>query len=211
MKKIICIAVLLLTTTSCLAQSGYQEKGSRAICFSFDGLDLGAYQGGLGFKYWFTDNRAFIGSLISGYSKNIIDENNGDSGTEPTKNEKVNIGIGTYFGMEFHSWKKEKFSPYLGSGILLMYEKINNKLEHGNSHTHRYKSVQLSYSLNIALGVEYQLRKNISISGQYSYLFTYKNGENKNSVSDQNNSTGYDTRNISIGLGSPLLTLSLYF
>lgn len=123
MNKLILIPVLIL----CLTYSLYAQKsdftspeyaGSKALLFEFEGLSLikaDNFEGGIGGKYFFTNNLAGRVGLQFGYSKETI----------PATVTPGFIGIdgvrsGTTFGIslaaEYHL-SHERLSPFIGGGL----------------------------------------------------------------------------------------------
>jgi hypothetical protein len=86
------------------------RKGDRAISFSFDGADLGSFNGGVGGKYWFSDQWAAIGVVDIVYRSSDDDSEELESRYRRDRSAGLAIGFERHYGMT-------RFTPYIGAGL----------------------------------------------------------------------------------------------
>ena len=115
MRKSILLTSLLTLFTVAGAQSqplSVGTQGSKAILFNFAGLsalNLTAYQGGLGGKYFISNGLVVRALLLFG-----IDNSTTKSSPQFT-DDKLSFGIGG--GLEYHLPLASNVSPYVGGAL----------------------------------------------------------------------------------------------
>lgn len=210
MKKriLFCIAMLPF---SLLAQTTRNDslESKNAILFSFNGLNLDAFDNGIGWKRWLSDKVAINSKLEVLISKDKKESSDALNGSENTS-----YSFELTFGLERHFQKVNSLSPYVGGQLGIGYEQIENKIIPmefdflGPDYLYDIETKSGSVSLQVLLGVEYYLKKNISLCGQYSIGGDYGFGNEKT-----NSITANDKQDISelhFGIRSSSLILAIY-
>jgi opacity protein-like surface antigen len=164
------------------------KQGDKAVLFNFVGLsaiDLGAYQGGIGGKYFFSDGLAARAMLLFGV------DNKTTSGIPQGTDNSLSFGIGG--GIEYHLPLAYHVSPYLG-GILSFRTSAETVNPGAN------KTSSTSFGLGAIGGIEYFFNENLSLAAEYQFGFT---------------STSYtglpDQNELKFGFQTAGLTLAAYF
>jgi len=217
MKRLIFILIILMESSlfsqflDTLETSNY--TGGKAVLFDLNKLSLDTFQGGIGFKYWISNRKAYTGNIKLSVIKDEKDKSKQLMGEESSE-----IFIGVDFGIEKHIAFVNRISPYYGLTIGSGFEKINNKVTPGEStyflgypsyYNNDMETSLVSFTFQFNLGVEYFIHNNISLDGQYSLGGIYKYGEEKivsNIVEDSRHIT-----ELNAGISSSSLILSIYF
>jgi opacity protein-like surface antigen len=210
MKKLIVLCIIILPI-SLLAQTAENDslKRKNAVLFSFNGLNLNAFDNGIGWKRWLSDNIAInskLEILISKEKKQSSDVLNG------SENSKYNLEL--TFGLERHFHRANSLSPYIGGQLGIGYERIENKILPmtfsfmGPYYLYDIETKSGSVSLQMVLGVEYYLKENISLSGQYGIGGHYGFGTEKTQSNTANGEQ--DISELQFGIRSSSLILSIY-
>ena len=218
MKKACLIPSIIAVLTASLFSQNIQEektnelKRKNALLFSFDGLKLSSFNGGFGWKKWTSNSRAVVGKFKILLSKDKEERTEALSGSESSQ-----ISFELTFGVEKHLSTVNRLSPYLGGQIGIGYEESDNKIipsealsyyRFNEGYRNESERRLISFSLQIILGIEYYLKKNISLSGQYSFGGYYGFGKEKtvsNIVDGEQ-----DISKIHLGIRSSSLILSIY-
>lgn len=198
MKVISFFVLVFYVSIISLAQSNDNYHTS-ALSFSFNGLNLATYYGGVGGRIWVSNStvlNASIGGAIS--ERNYERTETLDKGLE--KNKSLTIGI----GIENHFANANDFSPYFSSRLSLgLYDRY-----------YRYSSSRYlqtdktsSFNLDFGIGVEYWIIDRISVSGQHLFSMRYETGEQAGSAPSE----VQDIKGFGIGLGTTSIILSIYF
>ena len=125
MKKLTIVLVTILTASTCLAQTKRDSTYHKAISFSFNGLYLNKFRGGIGGKYWTSESRAITVSMLFSYDTRKTEQDTNIDGDFPgTENSSSNIGA--FIGYEFHMRRNDNFSPYFGFGVSFKYNKFDS-------------------------------------------------------------------------------------
>jgi opacity protein-like surface antigen len=212
MKKLILLCLVFLPF-SLFSQTTQNDslKFNNAILFNFNGLNLNAFDNGFGLKKWLSDNIALNGKMKISVHKDEKERTDALNGSEDYQNSfELTVGLERHFGRIY------SLSPYIGGQLGYGYERIENKIIPNTAFSFLGPSTYLyeleirssSVSLQMVVGVEYFLRKNISLSGQYSIGGFYSFGTEK-TVS----TTVDDKQDISewhLGISNSALILSIY-
>lgn len=217
MKRLIFILIILLESSlfsqflDTLETSNY--TGKKAVLFELNNLRLATFQGGIGFKYWISNRKAYTGNIKLSVIKDEKDKSEQLMGEESSE-----IFIGVNFGIEKHIAYINRISPYYGLTLGSGFEKIKNKVTRGEStyflwypsyYNNGVETSLLSFTFQLNLGVEYFIHNNISLEGQYSLGGSYRYGEEKivsNIIEDSRH-----IAELNAGISSSSLILSIYF
>ena len=200
MKNLFWIFVLLFSI-SLFPQNDYLK--TKALTFSFNGLNLNQFYGGIGGKAWLCDDLALNANIsFDGRTSTMLGNETRTEGSDKTKAIIFGIGVEKHFSV------LKDISPYWEGRISGNYSEskykstrnINDPPFSGSSYSRRI-------SIETGFGVEYWLTEKISFSGQHLFSFHYGTGSNQ-STSTVNNQKiierGFDT-------GTSSLILSIYF
>ena len=233
MKKIIMFLAIIIIAGSATAQNNnnaFVSKGKKAILFSFSGLgDLNAdaYNGGIGGKYFISDNLA----LRLGVQFNYESETTPANETE-TENGLDGDKSSTQFGInaaaEYHL-TNSRISPYVGGGASytsfsseqfnrIVWDKSYTGLVEKNTFE---KSGVSTFQIYAIAGIEVFIVQWLSLAAEYQFGYSSESeGENKRSISlvqgsdpaYPNVTTLKNPSESSIGFRTGgALTLSIYF
>ncbi|MBN2037342.1 MAG: outer membrane beta-barrel protein [Chitinispirillaceae bacterium] len=200
--------------------------GSKAVLFSFSGLSnlaAGAYNGGVGFKYYVTSPIAARASLIFGRAGQSVPTTLATGGEDGSISALMwGLSIGAEYHLSF-----ERVSPYLGADIGLSMtstENVSAINAAGGSQTtiENNAAGELGYFAGTALGlnglagVEFFLTKELSLGAEYHLGYsllarpdqkiTVVTGSQKNETTTEIGNNSY----FGISNGGAL-TLSVYF
>ncbi len=216
MKKTALILLLVLPASlfsqNTQAQQIIGHRHKKAILFNANGLNLKKFNGGFGWKKWKSNSLAINMKIQILYDHDQKDRTNNLSGSEMSQ---TNFEL--TFGFEKHFHQTSQFSPYWGGSLGVGYERtvsktIPNRALDYYRFIHVYQNEierkRIAFSLHFVLGVEYFLRKNISLSGQYSFGGQYSLGKEK-TVSNLIDGE-QDISIIHIGIWSSSIILAIY-
>ena len=148
MKKMFSLVTFMVICSALYAQEIPQSDthlrdGRKAISFIFDGFDLASFNGGIGGKYWLSDNLAFKGSLDLDYVNSDSDDSQNDANVE-----RSSKSIGLSLGIEKHL-RMKKVSPYFGGSLGIAIANSNSS-SLGSSESSSYAfSTVISCRLNL--------------------------------------------------------------
>ncbi len=159
------------------------SKGSKALLFDFAGLsNLGAnaYNGGIGGKYFLSDQTALRAMLLFGLDNRSL---------AGAKNDNIQFGLSA--GLEYHLPISTNASPYVGGMVTAKSE--DTKITGATS---------TSTSAGVAgiAGVEYFFNKNISLSAEYQFGLTAMNTTQSPGSTQQELEIGFQTANLTLGV-----------
>lgn len=172
--------------------------GDKAVLFNFTGLstlNLGAYNGGVGGKYFISDDIAVRGMLLFGVdnetTKGTVDFTN-------ATDNKLSFGIGG--GLEYHLPLASRVSPYLGGEVFFMNsaETFTPSVLAGGT-ANSIKTTTTSFGLGAIAGVEYFFNDNVSLAAEYQFGV------------ESDNTTNPGTDELKIGFQTAGLTFAVYF
>ncbi len=183
------IAVIFLMVVFVFGQQQKEEKfagmGSSAVLFSFSGLDnlnADTFNGGIGGKYYLSDNAAIVvGMQLNSISKTT--PANPDTDQVGLDGEYSKFDFGLSAGFEWH-FKLTRVSPYVGAGMTFSLSSSENfapmkwyKNSTGNiiKVTEKISGVY-SFGIFGIGGVEYFITKNFSLSAEYHLCYDYNSG-----------------------------------
>ncbi len=186
-------ALTLATAAEASAQTlNVAKQGDKAVLFNFNGLsalNLTAYQGGLGGKYFIEDNLAVRGMLLFGMN------NQTTGGTPEITNDNMTFGISA--GIEDHLPLTSQISPYVG-GVLSFQTTAGTT----NSGIGISKTTTTVFGLGAVGGIEYFFNQNLSLSAEYQFGFNSTNSTSSGASNQSDFTLGFQT----VGL-----TLAAYF
>jgi len=217
MKKIFLIMVIVAFHASLLSQDAEEKKtdnikGKNAILFNFDGFNLNSFNGGFGWKKWISNSIA-----VNSKFKILLSKEEKERTDELSGSESRQKSFELTFGIEKHLQKNNKLSPYIGGQLGVSYEEINNKIipnkalyysRFDDSYKNESERKLLSMTIQIIFGIEYYLKENISLSGQYSFGSCFGVGEEKTVTNIVDGIQ--DISKTRFGIGSSSLILSIY-
>ena len=197
MKRLpVILLVLFLSSLSIAQQDNYKTS---ALSFSFNGLNLSNYYGGIGGRWWLSDSTVFnlsIGGSV--FNRKFRATEDLEEGYE--KNTSFTFGI----GMEGHLLESDDISPYYAFRGSLS---LNNRFYKSSYDSFENSDKIFSFMIEAGFGVEYWIFKRISLSGQH--LFNLRLDDGKRTTSP--NTDSQDVSGFYIGLGTTALILSIYF
>ncbi|MFC1493207.1 hypothetical protein ACFL6O_04545 [candidate division KSB1 bacterium] len=209
MNRIIVILAVTLLFSDLNAQDKENKtyegfKGRKALCFSIDGLDLDAYNGGVGGKKWISDDFVLFASLNIAYSKTE------DKNSNPNDYNTDSYSYGVSAGFEKHFSLSKRQSPFLGLSIgnKLKNTETNSMINNvGNSEDNINSRF---YECDFIGGMEFLLSRDISLSAQYNIGLIYTKLTTNHTIDDVVLSNSENSKT-TFGINSVLLTLSFYF
>jgi hypothetical protein len=198
MKKLLFFSLFFVLSIFVFPQD--KNYKTTALSFSFNGLNLSSYYGGVGGRFWTTDSTVFNVSIGGSYSQKVYEATeNLKEGFE--KNSSLTFGIGG----EIHYPTSENLSPYLSfRGSYTM----NSRYYRPGYYDYESKDRINSFSFDFGLGVEYWILERISLSGQHLFNLHLDNGER--TVGGVENET-QDISGFGAGIGTTSIMLSIYF
>lgn len=173
---------------------------TKALGFSFNGLNLSNYYGGVGGRIWVSSNTV-LNASIGGY----INETDYDK-TETLekgiqKNKSLTIGI----GLENHLEDFSDFSPYVSTRLSYSH---TDQYYRSSSGYFLQNNKSNSINLDFGFGIEYWIDKRISLSGQHLFYLGYNKGEQS---TGNTNDEIQNTKGFQLGFGTTSIMLSIYF
>ena len=176
---------------------------TKALTFSFNGLNLNQFYGGIGGKVWLDDYFS-LNANIGFNSRNSSNAGNELRTDGKDRSKTILFGV----GLEKHFQGLENIEPYWMGRIEGSY----TDRDYDPSVPIEYQSwgnrtISRTISVESGMGVEYWVTDKISLAGQHLFRFYYTTG---NSRDYETNSTqkiitrGFDT-------GTSSLILAIYF
>ncbi len=181
MKRLL-IGILIFSCSIAFAQDKVTsvDEGSKAILFSFSGLDnlnANAFNGGIGGKYFLTKDLAIrLGIELESNTETI--PHNADSLNTGKDGEDSDFTFGIGAAVEWHL-TDNRVSPYLGGGV--SYSTFSSEYFPGTIWPQSYTGPVLRRTTEVSgtgifaifgiAGVEVFLTKEISLAAEY--LFAY--------------------------------------
>jgi hypothetical protein len=214
MKKWFCLACFLLLVFFPLASEGAEEKpdeytikGKTAFLFSFYGLNISPYEGGIGIKKGISKSTALIVSLQFNYDREEQEVTNESSGLD-----YKDTRIGILFGFENHLGQIKSISPYWGLSLLVghskYYYKFTQPLDWGDDF---YSSEEklLFITPSLFLGFEIKIIDNVFLAGQYALGYEYGFGTAE--FKDPTSTEKQNLRVTDAGVNTSSIILTIYF
>ncbi len=204
MKHVLTFACVAIISTSTYCQTDAQYLKTKALQFSFNGLNLSSFAGGVGGKLWL-DNRTAL-SVVIGGSHGYLNEDANALQSGQTNSQSTLL---LQFGIEAHTFLSSEFSPYVTGAIFGRYEEQDYKTTYaGSSSFPESKVKSTNVGLLAGFGAEYWISTRVSLAGQQTFQFSYGFGSREQiDVTD----TKQNTRSVNVGLGTSSLILSIYF
>jgi hypothetical protein len=213
MKRIMVIGLLLLAVAV-----GAQDlrTNNQALLFSFGGLSdmsLGNFDSGpaagIGFKLYNAAGTMAVRPTIMF----VMDNTEDDPGVTGVTGAKEKItGYGAMIDL-IKPLVKANLAPYIGAGAGYMVAKDRTEsafLSDGGDPDIDETTIS-GFSVRGILGVEWFVKKNFSVSGEYRLSFTSGKGEVKSQTGGETEWDKSSTKETTIGIGaSGLITLAFY-
>lgn len=201
MSRLTLLVGLILVSTAPLAEAQplkVASAGDKAVLFNFTGLstvNLGAYQGGIGGKYFLSDGVALRGMFLFGMDNKTT---KGAAGFTDETDNTMSFGIGG--GLEYHLPLASRVSPYFGGqlSVSTSSETYTPSVFTGGTAS-SVKSTSTSFGFGAIAGVEYFFNQNISLAAEYQLGVAF------NSFSNPNSSE------LKLGFQTAGLTFAVYF
>jgi len=184
-----------------------------ALIFNFNGFNLNSMNGAIGWKKWTKANKS-VGAAL----QIIASKESKDAGREVNGADITQIDLQLYGDTQRRFPIHQRLSPYLGGRFGMGYEKQINKIKPSERLSWSYfdsdyrsetKTTLYYVSAYFVVGVEFFLKNNLSLSGQYQVGGDFRWGEEKN----VSNVVGEmrDISRLNLGIWSSSLMLSFYF
>ncbi|MEW5802577.1 MAG: hypothetical protein AB1847_10810 [bacterium] len=195
----------ITTAQQCELAGG--RKAAKALSFSFNGLNINEFYGGVGGKYWISNKTALFGSFDFGARYDQDDPGQTYAGDSESRHNDMNLTI----GMEKHFYPCRKVSPYWGFYGRIGYSYTKTTEEPASEYDLKGEKEEssLDFSTGLMLGVEYWIVKDISLAAQYMCGASYyleKTVLRQGEEEIKDTAAGFD-----LGLGAASLILSVYF
>ncbi len=191
MRRLTVLLCTLFLATAAHAQSNtisVAQKGEKAVLFNFSGLsnlNLGAYEGGFGGKYFISDGVAVRGMLMFGI-------NNQTTNTNPKFTDNT-LSFGIAAALEYHLPLFSQVSPYFGGGIF--FNSTGETRNPGSS-----KTTNSSFGVGALGGVEYFFNQNLSLAAEYQFGFTSSTNTTSGSPNTSEFQLGFQTAGLTLGV-----------
>jgi opacity protein-like surface antigen len=201
-KSVIFLLMLILFAGSAVhSQVKPPTEGSKALLFNFVGLSslgLDMYQGGIGGKYFLSDEMAVRALLIFGINNQT---QNGVAGFTDETTDQFSFGIGG--ALEYHLPISTHVSPYFGGGISFTTSTTTStpSVPSGTAAAES-KQTTTGFQLGAIGGIEYFFNQNLSLSAEYQFGLS-------TSSTSQSGNPGSST--LRLGFQSAGLTMAIYF
>lgn len=214
------LLLVLLAGMPALAQDSPSEEeedapllrgSNRALSFSFDALSLRGLDGGVGGKLWIGPGTALRLSF------DFLIESDEDVAVDAVDDGLSAVRGGLGFMVEWHSAHLGRVSPYLGTGFSVgagASSRTTRFSAPSDRVQTRFKTTALDFSILAALGVEWQITRRVSLSGEHQIganvlLGTTERIESFTNAPEVVNDG--DTRQFSFGTGTSSIIVSIYF
>jgi hypothetical protein len=209
------VVALLVSVSVAMAQDASSVgAGSKALLFSFSGLNnlaANTYNGGIGGKYFLTAPLAVRAALQFANSATVT------KATAPMTLDATTSSTtyGISAGAEYH-FAVSRVSPYGGAEVLFSSTSSESKSSAVSSTTqttlkNALGSAGTTIKVSAILGAEFFMTKELSLGGEYQLGFSSTSRPNEESTTGSTTTTRNGGSATQIGIGTTLLTLSLYF
>jgi opacity protein-like surface antigen len=202
MKFIAALTAFTLATSMAYSEPEPDYLKTKALSFSFNGLNLSGFNGGVGGKIWLTDTRALTLSVDGSVNSRVTDATDSNFVDEEYSRSDVNLVV----AMEQHVDLGRGFSPFLVGGLSFGYDQTEDSYGSiGAPYQNRSRSTNLG--LRAGVGLEYWLTRRISLAGQQLITGNVWFGSVRSGTAG---APLRDRRSYDLGLGSSSLILSVY-
>lgn len=177
------------------------KAGTKAMVFQFSGLSdlgLGRYSGGIGMRYYMSDDMAIRPGVQLGYSKYK------DKNTDPEAETSM-MNVGANVTLEKHLASAKSISPYIGAQAGVSYSQ--DKDTQGDNEA---KDKMMSFGVGGVLGFEWGFTESLTLGGEYGLglaIGTHKVEETVGSTTE----TTTDESGMSLGISTASVFLSVTF
>jgi|APSaa5957512622_1039677.scaffolds.fasta_scaffold92873_2 hypothetical protein len=107
--RIFIILMISILSLPLWSQGVEIRDGDKAISFTFNGLELSSFEGGIGLKNWRSNSYAIFAIVNFKFYSSDNDIKGTDTAWETKESD-----IGLTIGLEFHRNYAKKVSPYIG-------------------------------------------------------------------------------------------------
>ncbi len=213
MNKILFLLMIVISSTFLFAQGNREQtgvnsyQGQKAVLFEINGLNFSSYRQGLGLKKWISPRLALVPGILFSYENS--ESKPEDQGIESRVTE---WNLGFFLGLERHFGSGDRFSPYLSGTLGTERVSFTDDLKTSGSLQPWGRKNEMGYwymSLNIGGGMEWFVRRNISLAAQYGLEIGYDLGSQRQVKGEEEKE--YDLRRFRFGVGAFSLVLAIYF
>jgi opacity protein-like surface antigen len=208
MRILIVLMLFVLFCTPAAAQDDSEAKygqrdGRGGLLFLFDELDLNAFAGGVGGKYWLSDLWAMNASLRFRNDGRTMDA----TGSQNSDFSSTSVGFTT--AVERHL-ARARLSPYVSAsiGYLYTHQKNSTANEFNSSET---RTNEHEGAVAFGVGVEFWLSHSFSLAGQYDLSVRYTKQKERFNTSTNPDTSELATDEWTTSLGAGSLILAVYF
>jgi|GEM_PF-3582965 len=186
MKKIVVITLALCLVAGFAYGQEYRSF-DKALLFGIPNLGtknfplfgLGDNFGGIGFKIAY--NKYFIRPILLFTLSN--EKGDDDEGWVGQRKSGTDWGFVVDILKHIHG---DKVTPYIGAGLGFIQEGETVKAAHAEGQdAAEVKTSTTNYFVRALLGVEYFMRKNVSLSGEYQFAYTHFGTTMENGFEDK--------------------------
>jgi len=184
------VSMLLMFANGQSQTTNFPSVDNKAVLFDFSGLsNLGAnnYEGGIGGKYFLTDQMALRVMLLFDLYNHTNASGSG------TKDDSVQFGL--MAALEYHFPISTSVSPYVGGGLFAMSGDIKSSSPYGE-----VKGSTTTLGVGAIAGFEYFFNKNISLAAEYQFGLSATNSTGTGVPSEQELDLGFQTANLTLGV-----------
>lgn len=187
-------------------------RGSnRALSFSIDELKLGTLDGGIGARWWISQNSVLRATFSIGVeSTEDVTEGELDTGRSA-------FGVGSSFLVELHRDQFRRVSPYIVAGTGVHFDAYSETIDFDPESAiqrQRLKGTLVDFFVKSGFGVEVYLVKTVSISAEHLFVATVRTGQEeikRTPLGGTEFIVNRDIREFFFTTGTSSLLLSVYF
>lgn len=203
---VICALLVFLTVAESSAQPAPNADKQYGVIFTFRGLSdiqLNSFRGGIGGKYRLSENRFLRGTL--GFNLTSESQDSELSGSEDTDRD---YSLTLSPGIEMHFGERKRISPYWGPELVLDWSRSSEETQPSGM-----KRTASAFALSVGAfaGVEWFVRDEWSVAGEYNIRLTYQRSSTKREsggqTTDKTTTTRWDFDTAALGR----LIVTIYF
>ncbi len=203
MKKVLLVlglmALVVALVSPVVAAPIETKAGTKAMVFQFSGLSdlgLGRYSGGVGLRYYMSDDMALRPGVQIGYSK--FKDKSDDPEVETTM-----MNVGANITVEKHFTGGKSISPYVGAQVGVAYGQ--DKDTAGDVEV---KDKLMSFGVGGVLGFEWGFTESLTLGGEYNLGLRIASHKVE-ATTDSTTETTTDESGMSLGIGTASVFLSV--
>ena len=208
------VVVMALLATAGVASAATEPiaKGTKALIFDFGGLsvlNLGEFNGGIGFRHYMADNVALRLGVNGDFSSTTDKAHPAGSTDEKTTSN----GFGLSACLERHMVGPANVSPYLGIGAGFDWSSTKFEPSHVASPPAgtplEVKSTSTGVTAFGAAGFEWFFTESVSLGGEYNLGLTFGSSKTENENQGAAKTTTSDDSNVSVGFSTASVFVSV--